>query len=66
MAISEADDFALTTRATTDNIRQAASLQTFITSKQQIPLEALPEAVTHPASTLLPSYVEEGIYANTS
>ena len=64
-AISEVDDFTATARATTLDIRQAASLQAFVTSKQQITLRALPEAVTHPAATLLQYYVEEGIPANT-
>ena len=48
-----------------EEIRQAASLQAFIASKQRIILGALAEAVTHLAATLLQSYVEEGIPDNT-
>ena len=47
------------------NIYQAASLQAFIASKQQTTLGAVLEAVSHPASTFLQSYVKEGIPANT-
>ena len=64
-AISEADDLTSTTRSTAENIRQAASLQDFIASKQLKTLGALPEAVSHPASTLFQSYVEEGIPVST-
>ena len=56
--ISEADELASTTRTTAEDICQAASLQSFIASKQRSTLGALPEAVTHPAATLLQSYVE--------
>ena len=41
------------------------SLQAFITSKQQRTLGVLPEAVSHPADTLIRSYVEKGIPAST-
>ena len=60
-AISEVDNLASTARTTTEEIFQADSLQAFLASKQQITLGALPEAVTHPAATLLQSYVEEDI-----
>ena len=63
--ISEADDLASTVRITAKEIRQAASLQAFIASKQRSTLGALPEAVTPLAATLLQSYVEEGIPATT-
>ena len=64
-AVSEADDLASTARTTAKKIRQVASLEDFIASKQQSTLEALPAAVTHPAATLLQSYVDEGIPVNT-
>ena len=47
------------------DIRQVVSLQSFVASKQQRTLGALPEAVSHPAATLLHSYVEEGIPSGT-
>ena len=59
--ISKSYDLAFTAKNTSKDIRQAASLQAFIDSKKKITLGALPEAVTHPAATLLQSYVEEGI-----
>ena len=52
-AISKADELTSTARTTAKEIRQAASLQALIASKQQSTLGALPEAVTHPAATLL-------------
>ena len=64
-ALSEVDYLASTARTTATEIRQAAPLEDFIASKQQITLGALSEAVTHPAATLLQSYVEEGIPVNT-
>ena len=45
-------------------IRQSESLQAFIDSEQRRTLGAISEAVSHPAATLLQSYVEEGIPAN--
>ena len=65
MAISKADDIASTARITTEEIRQAASLQTYIYSKQQRILGALQEAITHPVATLFQSYVKEDIPATT-
>ena len=50
---------------TAKEIRQSASLEAFIASKQRSTLGALPELVTHPAATLLQSYVEEGIPITT-
>ena len=63
--ISEVDDLASTARTVAEEIRQKASLQALIASKQRSTLGALPATVTHPSATLLQSYVEEGIPAYT-
>ena len=52
-------------RATADDIRQASPLQDFIVSKQRGTLGVLLEAVSHPTSTFLQSYVEEDILVRT-
>ena len=46
---------------TAGEIRQVASLQAFLDSKQCITLWGLPESVTHLAANLFQSYVEYGI-----
>ena len=63
-SIYKAGDLELTARDNGVDIRQATSLRDFISYKQRRTLGALPEAVSHPAATLLWSYMEEGIPAN--
>ena len=63
--VLQVDDLVSTGRTTAEEIHQAVSLQAFITSKQRSTLGLLTEAVTHPVSTLLQSYAEEGTPATT-
>ena len=59
------DDLADTAKATAREIHSVSPLLSFIASKQSKTLGNLPEAVEHPASALLNSYVEEGILVHT-
>ena len=47
------------------DIHQAVPIQAFVASKQQRTLGVLPESVSHPVTTLLHSFMEEGIPDNT-